>query len=104
MVTGMLGTADIDQIASQLANLLSAEVAGTAMSSAEVRTIVLGVMMILVGLAFKLSLVPFHFWCPDAFEGAPAEVAGFLSVASKGCVWRRPANSPVAPLKAARWI
>ncbi len=40
-------------------------------------------MFVLVGLAFKLSLVPFHFWCPDAFEGACAEVAGFLSVASK---------------------
>ncbi|MFP6702458.1 MAG: NADH-quinone oxidoreductase subunit N [Planctomycetaceae bacterium] len=87
LVTGMLGTADIDQIASQLANLLSAEVAGTAMSSAEVRTIVLGVMMILVGLAFKLSLVPFHFWCPDAFQGAPAEVGGFLSVASKAAAF-----------------
>ena len=43
----------------------------------------LGVMMVLVGIAFKLSLVPFHFWCPDAFEGAPAEVGGYLSVASK---------------------
>jgi NADH-quinone oxidoreductase subunit N len=40
-------------------------------------------MLVMVGLAFKLSLVPFHFWCPDAFEGAPAEVAGFLSIASK---------------------
>jgi NADH-quinone oxidoreductase subunit N len=40
--------------------------------------------LILVGIAFKLSAVPFHFWCPDVFEGASAEVAGFLSVASKG--------------------
>jgi len=36
-----------------------------------------------VGLAFKLSAVPFHFWCPDVFEGATAEVNAFLSVASK---------------------
>jgi NADH-quinone oxidoreductase subunit N len=36
-----------------------------------------------VGLAFKLSAVPFHFWCPDVFEGAAAEVGAFLSVASK---------------------
>jgi NADH-quinone oxidoreductase subunit N len=49
----------------------------------EVRTVALGTMLVMVGLAFKLSLVPFHFWCPDAFEGASAEVAGFLSVASK---------------------
>jgi NADH-quinone oxidoreductase subunit N len=39
--------------------------------------------MLSVGLAFKLSAVPFHFWCPDVFEGAAAEVGAFLSVASK---------------------
>ena len=39
--------------------------------------------MISVGLAFKLSAVPFHFWCPDVFEGATAEVNAFLSIASK---------------------
>jgi NADH-quinone oxidoreductase subunit N len=43
-----------------------------------------GVLLILVGLFFKLAAVPFHFWCPDVFEGAAAEVAAFLSVASKG--------------------
>jgi NADH-quinone oxidoreductase subunit N len=42
-----------------------------------------GLLLILVGLAFKLSAVPFHFWCPDVFEGAAAEVAGYLSVVSK---------------------
>lgn len=42
-----------------------------------------GVVLTLVGLGFKLSAVPFHFWCPDVFAGAAAEVAGFLSVASK---------------------
>jgi NADH-quinone oxidoreductase subunit N len=39
--------------------------------------------MIGVGLALKLSAFPFHFWCPDVFEGATAEVNAFLSVASK---------------------
>ena len=42
-----------------------------------------GFTFLLVGLGFKLAAVPFHFWCPDVFEGAAAEVAGFLSVASK---------------------
>jgi NADH-quinone oxidoreductase subunit N len=46
--------------------------------------LMIGLMLILVGLAFKLSAVPFHFWCPDVFEGAAAEVAAFLSIASKG--------------------
>jgi NADH-quinone oxidoreductase subunit N len=45
--------------------------------------IVLGLLFLLVGLAFKLSAVPFHFWCPDVFEGAPAEVGSFLSISSK---------------------
>jgi NADH-quinone oxidoreductase subunit N len=42
-----------------------------------------GLSLTLVGLGFKLAAVPFQFWCPDVFEGAAAEVAGFLSVASK---------------------
>ena len=46
--------------------------------------LILGTLFILIGIAFKLAAVPFHFWCPDVFEGAAAEVAGFLSVASKG--------------------
>jgi len=46
--------------------------------------LLLGGLFLLIGLAFKLAAVPFHFWCPDVFEGASAEVAGFLSVASKG--------------------
>ncbi|MCS6863989.1 MAG: NADH-quinone oxidoreductase subunit N [Gemmataceae bacterium] len=42
-----------------------------------------GLALTFVGLGFKLATVPFQFWCPDVFEGAAAEVAGFLSVASK---------------------
>lgn len=39
---------------------------------------------VLVGIGFKISAVPFHFWCPDVFEGASMEISAFLSVASKG--------------------
>jgi NADH-quinone oxidoreductase subunit N len=46
--------------------------------------LLLGGLFVLIGVAFKLAAVPFHFWCPDVFEGAAAEVAAFLSVASKG--------------------
>ncbi|MBA4063496.1 MAG: NADH-quinone oxidoreductase subunit N [Isosphaera sp.] len=42
-----------------------------------------GLALVLFGLGFKLAAVPVHFWCPDVFEGAAAEVGGFLSVASK---------------------
>jgi NADH-quinone oxidoreductase subunit N len=39
---------------------------------------------LLIGIGFKIAAVPFHFWCPDVFEGASIEVSAFLSVASKG--------------------
>lgn len=43
-----------------------------------------GVLFLLVvGLGFKISLAPFHFWAPDTYEGAPTPVAGILSTASK---------------------
>ncbi len=41
------------------------------------------VVMILAGLGFKISLVPFHLWTPDAYEGAPVPIAALLSVGSK---------------------
>jgi NADH-quinone oxidoreductase subunit N len=40
-------------------------------------------LMILVGFGFKISMVPFHFWAPDVYEGAPTPITGFLSTASK---------------------
>jgi NADH-quinone oxidoreductase subunit N len=39
--------------------------------------------LVLVGIGFKVSIVPFHFWAPDVYEGSPTPVAGFLSTASK---------------------
>ncbi|MEJ2597409.1 MAG: NADH-quinone oxidoreductase subunit N [Anaerolineales bacterium] len=40
-------------------------------------------LLVLIGFSFKISAVPFHFWAPDVYEGAPTPVAGFLSTASK---------------------
>ena len=87
LVAGMLGTGrNGPDCRASFGELVSGEGAvGTSMSTASVRTILLGLMMILVGLAFKLSLVPFHFWCPDAFEGAPAEVGGIPLGRLQGC-------------------
>ncbi|MCU1718922.1 NADH-quinone oxidoreductase subunit NuoN [Pseudomonas sp. 5P_3.1_Bac2] len=47
----------------------------------------IGVGLMLIGLAFKLSLAPFHLWTPDVYEGAPAPVAAFLATASKVAVF-----------------
>lgn len=72
-----------------------------------------GAAFLLVGLGFKLAAVPFHFWCPDVFEGAAAEVAGFLSVASKAgavaltlrlLMTAQAAVSPLDPLLAPRTL
>jgi NADH-quinone oxidoreductase subunit N len=72
LIFGFSGTTDIYQLASKFQtgnlSLLSA----------------LGILaLILVGIGFKVSIVPFHFWAPDVYEGAPTPVAGFLSTASK---------------------
>ena len=40
-------------------------------------------LLVMVGFGFKISAVPFHFWAPDVYEGAPTPVTGFLSTASK---------------------
>lgn len=41
-------------------------------------------LLILVGIGYKISAVPFHFWAPDVYEGSPTSITAFLSVASKG--------------------
>ena len=45
---------------------------------------ILGFLLFFAGLAFKISLVPFHFWTADVYEGAPISIASYLSVISKG--------------------
>ena len=45
---------------------------------------VLGLILFFAGLSFKISLVPFHFWTADVYEGAPISIASYLSVISKG--------------------
>ena len=44
-------------------------------------------VMITAGLGFKLSVVPFHMWTPDVYQGAPAPIAGFMAAVSKGAVF-----------------
>jgi NADH-quinone oxidoreductase subunit N len=81
LIAGLLGSAHFPTLAQRLVEF---DVAGKlADRDASVMVLALGGMMLGVGLAFKLSAVPFHFWCPDVFEGASAEIGGFLSVASK---------------------
>jgi NADH-quinone oxidoreductase subunit N len=46
-----------------------------------------GAAMVLAGLGFKLSVVPFHMWTPDVYEGAPTAITGYLATVSKGAVF-----------------
>ena len=46
-----------------------------------------GQAMLLIGVFFKLSLVPFHMWTPDVYQGAPAPVTGFVATVSKAAVF-----------------
>ncbi len=47
----------------------------------------IGLSMLITGIGFKLSLVPFHMWIPDVYEGAPAPVTAFLATVSKGAMF-----------------
>lgn len=74
---GLYGSLDVATIAQ---NMTQAAPSGAG-SSALLSVAILG---LIVGIGFKISAVPFHFWCPDVFEGASIDVSAFLSVASKG--------------------
>jgi NADH-quinone oxidoreductase subunit N len=71
---GLYGTLQAGELARQM-------LAG---GNASAALLVVAFLGLIVGIGFKISAVPFHFWCPDVFEGAGIDVATFLSVASKG--------------------
>ncbi len=79
LLAGKFGTGYLPNLAAGYAAVLQA-----APASGLDPILLLGTIFVLIGLGFKLAAVPFQFWCPDVFEGAAAEVAAFLSVASKG--------------------
>lgn len=65
------------------ADLLATDAADGALHS----WLLVGVGMMVIGLGFKLSLVPFHLWTPDVYEGAPGPVSAFLATVSKVAVF-----------------
>jgi NADH-quinone oxidoreductase subunit N len=79
LLAGKFGTAYLPDIAQSFAILF-----GQGANAGADPIILIGSLFILIGIAFKLAAFPFHFWCPDVFEGAAAEIGAFLSVASKG--------------------
>jgi NADH-quinone oxidoreductase subunit N len=49
--------------------------------------VVIALLTTMTGLLFKIAAVPFHQWAPDAYEGAPTSITGFMSVAVKAAAW-----------------
>ncbi len=72
LIYGFTGTTNFDQLAAALQT-----------GSVPIPAIVVGMVFILAGLAFKLSAVPFHMWTPDVYEGAPTSVTAFFAAVPK---------------------
>ena len=49
--------------------------------------VIIALLTTMVGLLFKIAAIPFHQWAPDAYEGAPTSITGFMSVAVKAAAW-----------------
>jgi len=73
LLYGLTGTTDIHEIREILLQ-----------SRSVISIVTLSSFFVLVGIGYKIAMVPFHFWCPDVYEGAPTPITAFLSVASKG--------------------
>ena len=71
LVFGVAGDTDFGTIAAALAGEGASPI------------VIVAILFVLIGFAFKVSAVPFHTWAPDTYEGAPTPVTAFLSVASK---------------------
>ncbi len=73
---GVTGSTNIPEMGAALAGL-----------SAPGGLVIASMVMMLVGFAFKTGLVPFHFWIPDVYQGAPTPVTGFMAAATKAAAF-----------------
>ena len=75
-VYGLTGSTDLTAISQALQNSVAGE---TRLDPA----LILALLLVIVGLGFKMAAVPFHFWTPDAYDGAATPVTAFMSVVPK---------------------
>jgi NADH-quinone oxidoreductase subunit N len=75
LLYGLTGTLELSGIRDALANQGGLPESGPAL--------MVVIVMVLAGIGFKMATVPFHFWCPDVYTGAPTPVTAFLSVGPK---------------------
>lgn len=81
LIYGATGHTDLEGIRAAIA---SPPAAGKAANPA---VLLIGAALVIVGLAFKVSAVPFHMWTPDAYEGAPTPATTFMAVAVKSAAF-----------------
>jgi len=81
LLYGLTGSTNLQDIASRLGDYMAGE-----QYHAD-PVIILAVLTTSTGLLFKVAAIPFHQWAPDAYEGAPTSVTGFMSVAVKAAAW-----------------
>lgn len=77
MIYGVCGTLYFGDLPARISDILRYQGGINAM-------LIAGMVFFVAGLGFKISLVPFHFWTADTYQGAPTTVTGYLSVISKG--------------------
>ena len=93
---GLTGSTRLDRVGSLIA--------AQAMAPTPMQLMAVG--LLLAGFAFKVSAVPFHMWTPDAYEGAPAAVTGFMSTGVKAAAFAaffRVFLAALEPLRAEWW-
>jgi NADH-quinone oxidoreductase subunit N len=81
LLYGLTGTLDLTAMGASAGSGLASSLA--AQLHASPVPVAIAVVLVLAGFAYKVSAVPFHFWTPDVYEGAPTPVTTFLAVASK---------------------
>lgn len=81
LLYGATGHTDFAGIGAAIADLKGAQLDGSA------GLVLVGLVLMLVGLAFKVSAVPFHMWAPDAYEGAPTPTTGYMAAVVKSAAF-----------------
>lgn len=76
LLYGLTGATNLQEIADALAG-----------STANQGLLTMAVILLIAGIGFKIAVVPFHMWAPDAYQGAPTAITAFLSVGSKAAAF-----------------
>src|SRR5208282_1921223 len=79
LLYGLTGSTNLGEIGRALARLLAKDPHDP--------IAIVALLTTMTGLLFKIAAVPFHQWAPDAYEGAPTSITGFMSVAVKAAGW-----------------